>query len=140
MAKPSDPVTILRGVGPTKAKQLEQLGIRTLGDLLCHFPRGYDDRTRLVNIADLEAGQSACFKAMVMNSPRTAHIRKGLDITKVTVADASARLSLTFFNQKFTADQLTYDPIACFDKTVDGFENVRRFFGDLHDLGQHPFA
>ncbi len=120
MAKPSDPVTILRGVGPTKAKQLEQLGIRTLGDLLCHFPRGYDDRTRLVNIADLEAGQSACFKAMVMNSPRTAHIRKGLDITKVTVADASARLSLTFFNQKFTADQLTVGKEYVFFGSVSG--------------------
>ena len=76
MAKLSDPVTMLRGVGPTKAKQLEQLGIRTLGDLLCHFPRGYDDRTRLVHIADLEAGQSACFRAMVMNSPKIgrAHV------------------------------------------------------------------
>ena len=120
MAKLSDPVTMLRGVGPTKAKQLEQLGIRTLGDLLCHFPRGYDDRTRLVHIADLEAGQSACFRAMVMNSPRTAHIRKGLDITKVTVADASARLSLTFFNQKFTADQLTVGKEYIFFGSISG--------------------
>ena len=118
MAKLSDPVTMLRGVGPTKAKQLEQLGIRTLGDLLCHFPRGYDDRTRLVHIADLEAGQSACFRAMVMNSPRTAHIRKGLDITKVT--DASARLSLTFFNQKFTADQLTVGKEYIFFGSISG--------------------
>ena len=48
MAKLTDPVTILKGVGPTKAKQLAQLNIFTLQDLICHFPRGYEDRTRLV--------------------------------------------------------------------------------------------
>ena len=53
MARLSDPVTILKGVGPTKAKQLAALNIFTLEDLICHFPRGYEDRTRFVSIADL---------------------------------------------------------------------------------------
>ncbi len=108
MAKLSDPITILSGVGPTKAKQFAQLNIFTLRDLICHFPRGYEDRTKLTTIDKLEADKPACFKAVVMSSPRTAHIRKGLDITKVTVADATGRLNLTFFNRKFTADQLQY--------------------------------
>ena len=108
MAKLSDPVTILSGVGPTKAKQFAQLNIYTLRDLICHFPRGYEDRTKLTTIDKLEVDKPACFKAVVMGSPRTAHIRKGLDITKVTVADATGRLNLTFFNRKFTADQLQY--------------------------------
>ena len=108
MASLNDPVTILKGVGPTKAKQLANLNIITLRDLICHFPRGYEDRTRLTTIDKLEADKPACFKAMVMNTPRTSHIRKGLDITKVQVADHTARLTLTFFNQKFTADTLQY--------------------------------
>ena len=41
------PVSILKGVGPAKAKQLENLNIFTLRDLICHFPRGYEDRTQL---------------------------------------------------------------------------------------------
>ncbi len=108
MAKLSDPVTMLKGVGPTKAKQFAQLNIFTLGDLICHFPRGYEDRTKLVTISQLEQDKSACFRAMVMNSPRTSHIRKGLDLTKVQVADHTGRLTLTFFNQKFTTGQLEY--------------------------------
>ena len=87
MAKLSDPITILKGVGPTKAKQFATLNIYTLEDLICHFPRYYEDRTRLVPIEKLEPDVPACFKAMVMNTPRTSHIRKGLDITKVQVAD-----------------------------------------------------
>ena len=120
MARLSDPVTILKGVGPTKAKQFAALNIYTLQDLICHFPRGYEDRTRLVTIDKLEPDVPACFKAMVMNTPRTSHIRKGLDITKVQVADHTARLNLTFFNQKFTADQLQYGREYVFYGAVSG--------------------
>ena len=120
MAKLTDPVTILKGVGPTKAKQFAQLNIYTLGDLICHFPRGYEDRTKLVTIEKLEPDVPACFKAMVMNTPRTAHIRKGLDVTKVTVADHTARLNLTFFNQKFTTDKLQYGKEYIFYGAVSG--------------------
>ena len=81
MANLSDPVTILKGVGPTKAKQFAQLNIFTLRDLICHFPRGYEDRTQLRTIDKLEVDTPACFKAMVMNTPSTSHVRKGLDIT-----------------------------------------------------------
>ncbi len=120
MARLNDPVTILKGVGPTKAKQFAQLNIRTLGDLICHFPRGYEDRTRLTTIEKLEPDMPACFKAMVMNTPRTAHIRKGLDVTKVTVVDHTARLNLTFFNQKFTTDKLQYGKEYIFYGAVSG--------------------
>ncbi len=120
MARLTDPVTVLKGVGPTKAKQFAALNIHTLGDLICHFPRGYEDRTRLVTIEKLEVDTPACFKAMVMNTPRTSHVRKGLDITKVQVADHTARLTLTFFNQKFTAEQLQYGREYIFYGAVSG--------------------
>ena len=120
MAKLTDPVTILKGVGPTKAKQFAALNIFTLGDLICHFPRGYEDRTKLVTISALEPDVPACFRAMVMNTPRTSHIRKGLDITKVQVADHTARLTLTFFNQKFTTEQLQYGREYIFYGAVSG--------------------
>ena len=120
MARLSDPVTILKGVGPTKAKQFAALNIHTLEDLICHFPRGYEDRTRFVEIAALEVDRPACFRAVVMNTPRTNHIRKGLDITRVQVADHSGRLNLVFFNQKFTTEQLQYGREYIFYGTLTG--------------------
>ena len=120
MARLSDPVTILKGVGPTKAKQFAALNIYTLRDLICHFPRYYEDRTKLVTIDKLEADKPACFRAMVMNTPRTAHIRKGLDLTRVQVADHTARLNLTFFNQKFTTDKLEYGKEYIFYGAISG--------------------
>ena len=120
MAKLTDPITILKGIGPTKAKQFANLNIFTLGDLICHFPRGYEDRTKLLPIEKLEPEKSACFKAMVMNTPRTAHIRKGLDLTKVQVADTTGRLNLTFFNNKYVSEQLQYGREYIFYGAVSG--------------------
>ena len=120
MARLTDPITILKGIGPTMAKRFAALNIYTLGDLICHFPRGYEDRTKLLPIEKMEVDVPACFKAMVMNSPRTAHIRKGLDLTRVQVADHTARLTLTFFNNKFAAEQLQYGREYIFYGTLTG--------------------
>ena len=120
MARLSDPITILKGVGPTKAKQFANLNIVTLRDLICHFPRGYEDRTKLVTIDALEADRPACFKAMVMNTPRTAHIRKGLDMTKVQLADHTARLNVTFFNNRYVTEQLQYGKEYIFYGAING--------------------
>ena len=120
MARLTDPITILKGIGPSKAKQFANLNIFTLGDLICHFPRGYEDRTKLVPIEKLEPDVPACFRAMVMNTPRTAHVRKGLDITRVQVADTTGRLNLTFFNSKYVSDQLQYGKEYIFYGAVSG--------------------
>ena len=61
MAKLTDPITILKGVGPTKAKQFAALNIFSLGDLICHFPRGYADRSKRTAIDKLEVDKPACF-------------------------------------------------------------------------------
>ena len=120
MAKLTDSVLSLKGVGTARAKQLENLNILTLGDLICHFPRGYEDRTRLVPIAELQADVPACFRAVVMSTPRTSHIRKGMDLTRLSVADYSGRLNLTFFNSRYAAEALQYGGEYIFYGTLSG--------------------
>lgn len=116
----SDDIQYLRGIGPARAKRFAALGIHTVADLLLHYPRAYEDRTKLVQIAELEADVPACFRAMVMTTPRTSYIRKGLEITKLTVADHSARLNLVFFNQHFAAEKLQYGREYIFYGAVSG--------------------
>ena len=120
MARLSDPITILKGIGEARAKQFANLNIVTLEDLICHFPRAYEDRTQILPIEKLQADVPACFRAMVMNTPRTSHIRKGLDLTKVTVADTTGRLNLTFFNSPYAAQQLQYGAEYIFYGAVTG--------------------
>lgn len=44
----------------------------------------------------------------MVSQPRTSHIRKGMDLTKLKVADHTGQISITFFNQTYLADQLKY--------------------------------
>lgn len=116
----TDSILTLPGIGPKKAEQFAALGVQTVFDLISYFPRAYEDRTVRLPIARLNPQEPACFEAMVISEPRTAHIRKGLDITHVTVADETGRLKLTFFNQRFTAERLHYGESYLFYGTLDG--------------------
>ncbi len=102
------PVTALRGVSTVRAGLFAKLGVHTLYDLLTFFPRDYEDRTKLVDIARLQPDVPACFEAMIVSSPRTSHIRKGLDVTRMQAADATGRLTLVFFNRPYLSDALHY--------------------------------
>ena len=102
------PVTALKGVGPARARQLEKLGIFTLYDLIAFFPRGYEDRTKRVVIAALEPDVPACFEAMVISQPTTAYVRRGMELTRVRVADETGQLTLSWFNQSYRKNQLVY--------------------------------
>lgn len=102
----SDPVTALKGVGAVRARQLEKLGIVTLYDLICCFPRAYEDRTVLARLNTLEVGSPACFLATVTSTPRTSYIRKGLSSTRCTIADDTASLRVTWFNQPWMSTNL----------------------------------
>ncbi len=120
MAKLFDSVRYLKGVGEARAKIFAGLGINMLYDLISYFPRTYEDRSRILPIAQLQVDEPACFRAFVTSQPRTHHIRKGLDLTKLTVADETARLNLTFFNQSYVADNLEYSREYYFYGTLNG--------------------
>ena len=114
------PVTKLQGIGPARAKQLSALGIDTVYDLLAYFPRTYEDRTRMVSIDQLEPDQPACFEGVVVKGPTTAHIRKGLSLTKLTVADLTGKLNLVYFNQPYVAENLRYGETYIFYGAISG--------------------
>ncbi len=106
----TDSIRVLPGIGPKKAELFAKLGVQTLGDLLRLYPRDYEDRTKLVPIASLEVGVPACFVASVVTTPQTHRIpkpeRRTLEMTKLSVADHTGRLNLTFFNASYAAERL----------------------------------
>ena len=120
MAKLFESVRYLKGVGKARAELFASMGITTLYDLISYFPRTYEDRSRIVPISELQVDEPACFRAFVTSNPRTHHIRKGLDLTKLTVADDTARLNLTFFNQTYVAENLEYSREYYFYGTLNG--------------------
>lgn len=101
-----DNVRFVRGIGPKKAELLGRLGIVTLEDAVQCYPRGYEDRTHITSIRHLLDGEKQCVHAVVGTPPQTAHIRRGMDVTRCTVYDESGALTLRFFNNKYAAAAL----------------------------------
>ena len=116
----NSPVTGLQGIGAARAKQLQKLGIETIYDLISYFPRDYEDRTRMTTIDQLEPDIPACFEAMIVRGPSTAHIRKGLSLTKLTVADETGKLNVVYFNQPYLTDSLHYGETYLFYGALTG--------------------
>ncbi|GAB2630528.1 ATP-dependent DNA helicase RecG [Psychrobacter pocilloporae] len=85
------PVTALAGVGTKVAEQLAQLNIKRIFDLLLHLPRDYEDRSRLVSIAEVAHGQSA------MMTGRVVHVDTKRSGMTVTVDDDTGTIALRFF-------------------------------------------
>ncbi len=85
------PVTALPGVGLKVAEQLAQLNIKRIFDLLLHLPRDYEDRSRLVSIAEAGHGQSALITG------RVVHVDTKRSGMTVVVDDDTGTISLRFF-------------------------------------------
>lgn len=99
-------VRAIRGIGEQRAKALAKLKIHTLRDLICYFPRAYDDRTIKKAIRDLQPDESACVEAMVAAPPTLTRARKGLELVKLRAVDDSGALDITFFNQGWMKNSL----------------------------------
>ena len=78
MAELFDSIRYLKGVGEARARLFSKVGVETIYDLLTYFPRTYEDRTRIVEICDLEVDTPACFTAMGLRVVRYTN----LDIDK----------------------------------------------------------
>jgi ATP-dependent DNA helicase RecG len=81
------------------ATALGKLGLRTVGDLLGHYPRRYADPGALSDIAALQVGEHVTILARVEQATvRPMRNRRGA-LMEVVVTDGSSRLSLTFFGK-----------------------------------------
>jgi len=97
-------VQYVKGVGPRVAATLGKLGVFSVRDLLYHFPRRHEDRTRFARISQLRHGETATVLGTVITADNM-QTRGRLVITKVIVDDGSGCLVLTWFNQRFRRDQ-----------------------------------
>lgn len=96
----------LKAVGSARVKKMEKLGIATVGDLLVHYPKGYEDRRDIYNITTAPLGEKACVQAMVIESPRRTVARTGTSMVKLRVSDGVTVLNIAIFNQPYAANNL----------------------------------
>jgi ATP-dependent DNA helicase RecG len=94
--------TGLRDKGEEAHVILAAMGIRTVADLLRHYPRRYIDRSAVERIGDLRIGQQATVIARVHKTTKRLTRRRQSMVT-VTISDGTGFVDMTFFNQPWAA-------------------------------------
>src|SRR5215467_14475482 len=137
---------LIRPLGRKASTALESvLGLRTVGDLLRHYPRRYYTRGELTSLASLREDDHVTVLARVeyakhigppadqryRSSPRT----RGSERLEVTVTDGTDRLTLTFFaGVRYHEKQLLPGKLGLFAGTVSSFRGRRQLVHPEYEL------
>lgn len=101
------PIEKLRNVGPRNISRLNKLGIKTIKDLLWHFPVRYEDYTETVSINRVEPGQKVNIQGEVLKISSRRIFPRKMSVTNAIVGDSSGAIKVVWFNQPYIENQLT---------------------------------
>jgi ATP-dependent DNA helicase RecG len=136
MATIRDPLRLV--IGDKAAKKLDSaLGLRTVGDLLGHYPRRYARHGELTSLAGLVEGEHVTVMAEVASvSTRPMRNRRG-SIFEAIVTDGHGRLTLTFFgrgHQGWREEKLQPGMRGLFSGQVSSFRGKRQLAHPDYEL------
>lgn len=94
------PLRELKGVGEKTEKLFQKIGITTAEELLRYYPRTYDIYEEPVEIASAEEDKTVSIRATITTGIYINQIRN-LQVLTTTVADASSRLPVAWFNAPY---------------------------------------
>ncbi|MFA5659073.1 MAG: ATP-dependent DNA helicase RecG, partial [Oscillospiraceae bacterium] len=106
MTKLSDSVTYLKGVGERRAKCFEKLGVKTVEELLYHFPRGYMDFSKPVLISEAVLNETNIISGAVVKKMRPTLLRNGMTVYKAVFSDGESDITIIVYNSEYLFDQL----------------------------------
>jgi ATP-dependent DNA helicase RecG len=132
----ADPLRLV--IGDKAAKRLaDSLDLHTVGDLLGHYPRRYDKRGELTDLAGLTDGEYVTVQAEVASvSSRPMRNRRG-SICEAVVTDGRGRLTLTFFGngrQDWREKELAPGTRGLFSGQVSSFRGKRQLTHPDYEL------
>jgi ATP-dependent DNA helicase RecG len=95
------PLKELKGIGEARSRVYSKLKINTIGDLLYHFPRQYEDRRKLKRISELTDGESCAFLGMAASRVVETRPRRNLTIQKLRIKDGTGEVIAVWFNRTY---------------------------------------
>ncbi|MGD0977356.1 MAG: ATP-dependent DNA helicase RecG [Minisyncoccia bacterium] len=102
MIELSTSIENLAYAGTKNAPRLKRLGIKTVRNLLWHFPFRYDDFSQKISIADItEAGETVSIIGTVTEIKNTVAWRRRMSITDATVEDETGWIHAVWFHQPY---------------------------------------
>ena len=100
------PIEEIPRIGPQYQKRLKKLGIKTVRDLLFHFPHRYEDFSNLKKISQARVGERVCIRGKISQIENTRTWKKRMFLTQAVVKDDSGTIKIVWFNQPYLINVL----------------------------------
>jgi ATP-dependent DNA helicase RecG len=110
-------VKYVKTVGPAKQELLNKLKIYTLKDLITYFPRGYQDRSKPINLCECIDGEEVLIEAMV-TAPMSIFRTSRNTVYRLALRDETGTITAVWYNQKYL-------------KNIFKIGSTYRFFGKV---------
>jgi len=120
-------VSTVRFVDDARAEAFERLGIRTVGDLIHHYPFRYLDLTRTPSLRDVSPGEDATVVGRV-HAIKVKKPRPRLTIVEVALVDGTGVVLGVWFNQPYMAQRFVEGETVAFAGRVEmeyGFKQIK---------------
>ncbi|MFJ2541924.1 ATP-dependent DNA helicase RecG [Microbacterium sp. NPDC087589] len=127
-------------LGTTPAKSLDRaFGMKTVGDLVSHYPRRYADPGELTPIRELPLGETVTIVAEVLSSSARAMRNRRGAMVDVVIGDGIGKMSLTFFAKnlgaaKWRSEDLAVGRRGVFSGKVGEFNGMTQFAHPEYEL------
>ena len=116
----STPIEEIPRIGPAYQKRLKKLGIKTIRDLLFHFPHRYEDFSDIIPISQVREGGPFCFQGEVLDIKNIRTFRKRMMLTQMIIADETGKLKVMWFNQPYLINTFKKGDFLCLAGKVNG--------------------
>ena len=120
-------IKALYGVGAAKAAAYARVGVHTVGDLLLHYPKRYENRGDVKLLAETSPDEKSAVVLTVASEPKVAQLKGRLSLLKFRAFDESGSCEITYFNQNFL-------------KNVFCVGTEFRFYGKVERKGKKGYA
>ena len=94
-------IRTVKGIGEARAAMLEKMKIKTVGDLLYLFPRTYEDRSSIKDIADCIVDETVCVSITVFSGVRENRVRRNLSVYTMQGRDDTGFINFVWYNNRF---------------------------------------
>ena len=111
----STPIQDVPRIGLAYQKRLKKFGIKTVQDILFHFPHRYDDFSDIIPISEArqKLTQIVCIQGKITKIDNARTFKKWMSLTEAVVEDENAKIKIIWFNQPYIIKTLKEDDFVC---------------------------
>jgi ATP-dependent DNA helicase RecG len=107
------PIESLTGIGTAYQRKLKKLGIKTVRDILYHFPHRYEDFSNIQSISQIKLNETACVMGQILEIKNQRTYKRRMTLTQALIQDKTAAIRAVWFRQPYLTKTLKEGDNVC---------------------------